>query len=244
MRASYLLLLAASIEATLKSAIDSTNGCRFTALAEPTDTVETLAARYGMTPSEFRSLQPANITLPGAPLVCIPQGCPVNCTLDYTLQTGETCDSVAALFNLSPSRRLRLNPSLDCGSTSSSDSHQLCLRGSIDGTFIGGPISKPQVQVSITSTCLNTVTLSSKQTCVDLSQNTSMPITRLASWNKGIDCWNLRQGQELCINATIATITTTATNTSSTGFSPVAVIPHPPPLPTPFQTTTQFVGEQ
>ncbi|GJP50865.1 hypothetical protein CLOM_g10019 [Closterium sp. NIES-68] len=83
----------------------------------PGVTCYTLAISYGFTPAELVEKNPdldCSVDIPPSTLLDISDSSLAPCSLPYTVNPVDTCDSIAGLFNISSEDLATLNPALKC----------------------------------------------------------------------------------------------------------------------------------
>ncbi|CAI5478101.1 unnamed protein product, partial [Closterium sp. Yama58-4] len=148
---------------------------------------------YLLSKANFTKLNPS-LKCPGtypAGTVIVTRNSTVNgtaCVVPYTIVPGDTCSSIAAVFNLTTADLAAVNPELDC--TALVSGQLICIKS---GT--------PEAQG-----CLSYYTVNPGETCNDVMINTYPPISaaQLYQYNPGIICSSDSQrlvGQDVCVDA-------------------------------------------
>ncbi|KAJ3012188.1 UNVERIFIED_CONTAM: hypothetical protein HDU68_001336 [Siphonaria sp. JEL0065] len=229
--------------------IEQIQDCEYTYPTLATDTCGTIAAQNVMTLPSFQALNPHikcgdGVYVEANQLVCVPNavnGTAVNksvpnlpssnitaisfaCSFDVVLQKGDSCDSVAALFNVSATDRFYLNQFLNCEDTVAFAGKPLCLSGTFNTTTgsisLGGPKNVTLNAPIPSASCNSTVIAGNNQTCADVSKANNITITQLGAWNKGVDCWNVGEGNAVCVADSVAIPTTTTSTTTTITLTP------------------------
>ncbi|CAI7816817.1 unnamed protein product, partial [Closterium sp. NIES-54] len=152
-----------------------------------------IRSTYLLSKANFTSLNPT-LKCPGtypAGTVVVTRNSTVNgtaCVVPYTIVPGDTCASIASVFNLTTAGLAAVNPELDC--TALVAGQLICIKS---GT--------PEAQG-----CLNYYTVNPGETCNDVMINTYPPISaaQLYQYNPGIICSSDSQrlvGQDVCVDA-------------------------------------------
>ncbi|KAF8142418.1 hypothetical protein K438DRAFT_1474176, partial [Mycena galopus ATCC 62051] len=105
-----------------------------------------------------------------------------SCSPTYTVQSGDTCSTIAAASGLTVAQLLSYNPTINSGCTNLGIAQVLCL----------GPGG---------GTCTQTYTVQSGDTCSAIAANVGLTVSQLLALNPSINsgCTNLAIGQVLCV---------------------------------------------
>ncbi|KAJ3017553.1 UNVERIFIED_CONTAM: hypothetical protein HDU68_011585, partial [Siphonaria sp. JEL0065] len=231
--------------------------CEFTYSTLATDTCGTIATQYVMTLGAFKGLNPTvqcgdGVYFEANQLVCVPS--PVNgtatnksftapssnstvlsfaCSYDYVLQKGDSCNSVATLFNVSATDAFYLNQFLNCEDTVAFTGKPYCLAGTLNTTTgsisLGGPKNVTLNAPIPSDSCNSTVIAGTNQTCADVSKANNITVSLLGAWNKGLDCWNVGEGNTVCVADTVSIPKTTTFVASQTSQAAVPTTVQPSP---------------
>ncbi|KAI9351327.1 CAP domain-containing protein [Obelidium mucronatum] len=218
-------------------AIQQTVNCENVAQVGLNDTCGSIAATFAMTIDSFATLNPKvrcerGRQLNANSLVCVTIPKPTSnlvCDHSYSLSAGDSCDTVSALFGLSPTHRLILNPNLNCFDSTVNKS--ICLEGHYAGSTssIGHAVNLTTSTWTLAESCTNTTTIAANQTCVDISSASNISVTRLGELNHGLgNCWNLPSDKEICVAGSSSSSSTATTVTS---IEPSSDVPSPTPSP-------------
>ncbi|CAI5467997.1 unnamed protein product [Closterium sp. Yama58-4] len=120
----------------------------------------------------------------------------LGCVVPYTIAQGDTCASIATLFNVTQAYLNVANPDLECNALT--PGQQICVQ---TGT--------PQVQ-----SCTSYYTVSPGETCSDVMINTypAISATQLYQYNPGLICSSDSSqrlvGQDVCVESVVVGATT------------------------------------
>ncbi|KAJ3267494.1 hypothetical protein HDU76_011777, partial [Blyttiomyces sp. JEL0837] len=171
----------------------------------------------------------------------------INCIQTYTTATDDTCTAISSLYSLTMDQFNELNPDIICSASEYlQPGLKICVEGSIIGNtaIIGGPgdsnfTTTPTTTANATTTpttgliapvsgckkLINvTVSFNDRLTCDKIAFDNGISITDLYNWNLGLDCWRLKSGDQVCVNAPKGVTVTRSKSTPASSSTPTSSI--------------------
>lgn len=147
------------------------------------------------------------------PINAYPNATTATCAQYYTVQSGDSCSSIAAAFGLTSNQLSDLNPGLKTDCTNLILGEAYCVFptypvSSIDGTGGTGGIPPPPTNVAngtITNGCLECYTVVSGDSCGPIEIKFNLTNTQFFTYNPEIatDCSNLQLGLAYCVKSNV-----------------------------------------
>lgn len=161
------------------------------------ETCASIASSYGMTYNAFVTANPwldctnnNNNILPNNTRVCLGYNIASHvdsvhdCGTTYTVQNGDTCQSIFSRYTQSYTEFLTINPNLNC-----------------NGLYAGQVIclGAAQTRTVYQQTCESWYTVQQYDTCASIIQKFGEKPTTFYAANANVNCNNLQVGQRICI---------------------------------------------
>jgi LysM repeat protein len=187
------------------------------------NTLNNIASQYCVNPTTgyMNSILAMNGNSQTNPLhvgeyMCIPTNCQTgsstssgtSCQYTYTVQAGDTLNSIASNCGISASAIQTTNPSIGCSSTTVTPGQVICIPSCNNPTsnyvynnVAVTPVSNPNINTNNVNTgCTAYYMIKAGDTCASLA--TYYP--SFTNANPNINCANLVPGESVCINGTLA----------------------------------------
>ena len=151
-----------------------------------------------------------NYTLfPASPPINAYPNATASCAQYYTVQSGDSCSSIAAAFGLTSSQLSALNPGLkaDCTNLILDEAYCVFPTYPISSIDAGTGIPPNVATGTITSGCLEYYTVVSGDTCGAIETKFNLTSAQFSTYNPEIatDCSNLQLGLAYCVKANVST---------------------------------------
>lgn len=122
-------------------------------------------------------------------------GSSFSCSKTHSIVAGDTCYDIAAAAGISETVFESYNPGINCGLL------QLGQVVCTAGSYVTGTPTKTTATATATSTqgCTKKHLITNSDLCYTIAQNAGITTAQLLSYNKGLNCNNLKAGTSVCI---------------------------------------------